>query len=324
MGLTNGQFQKILREYENLQLERRHILSDRKETLYRQVPAYAEIDKQIASVSVEQGKKLLNGDSDALHELHDRLEILKGEKEALLLANHFPLDYLDPPYQCKDCKDTGYIVSKKCHCLKQKIISVLYRQSGIQSSLREHNFSTLSFQYYKGDDLKRFEQTVLSCKKFVKNFNSDYHNLFFYGTVGTGKSFLSECIADELIQNGYSVLYFSSASLFDLLAAQTFYHKEDATSLEDLYDCDLLIVDDLGTELTNQFVSSSFFAFINERHLAKKATIISTNLSLEELRDRYSDRVFSRITSHYDLFKLTGPDIRMMKKRLAGANPKES
>ena len=153
----------------------------------------------------------------------------------------------------------------------------------------------------------------------MKNFNSDYHNLFFYGTVGTGKSFLSGCVAKELIESGHSVIYFSATGLFDLLSKNSFDYKnreELRETYADLYQCDLLIIDDLGTELTNQFVTSQLFALLNERHMGKKATIISTNLSLEELRNRYSERIFSRITSHYEICKLSGQDIRMYKKRL--------
>ena len=156
-----------------------------------------------------------------------------------------------------------------------------------------------------------------------KKSEQDYHNLFFYGTVGTGKSFLSGCIASELLESGHSVIYFSASGLFDALARYAFDSRaKEALSgfYEDLYHCDLLIIDDLGTEMTNTFVASQLFSCLNERHLRKNATIISTNLSLEELRDRYSDRVFSRITSHYDLCKLTGPDIRMCKKRMQNAS----
>ena len=185
--------------------------------------------------------------------------------------------------------------------------------------LKETNFSNLSYEYYEGEDFIRFENAVKTCKDFIDCFNSDYHNLFFYGTVGTGKSFLSGCIAKELIDQGKSVIYFSSTGLFEKLSALSFDYnaKEDKAELyEDLYSCDLLIIDDLGTELTNNFSSSQFFSCLNERILRKKSFIISTNLSLQELRDRYSDRIFSRITSNFKLCKITGPDIRMYKKRL--------
>ena len=199
------------------------------------------------------------------------------------------------------------------------MITLLYEQSNIQEMLRTENFNALSYEYYQGDDLSRFQNAVRTCQNFIKNFNSDYHNLFFYGTVGTGKSFLSGCVAKELIERGHSVIYFGATGLFDLLSKNSFDYKnreELRSTYADLYQCDLLIIDDLGTELTNQFVTSQLFALLNERHMGKKATVISTNLSLEELRNRYSDRIFSRITSNYEVCKLSGQDIRMYKKRL--------
>ena len=221
-------------------------------------------------------------------------------------------------YQCSDCKDTGYIGNEKCHCFKKQIITLLYQQSNIQEMLKENNFSTLSYEFYTDEDLTHFQNAVKTCKDFIDCFNSDYHNLFFYGTVGTGKSFLSGCVAKELMDQGSSVIYFSSTALFEKLSQMSFdYNAKDelADLYEDLYSCDLLIIDDLGTKLTNNFSSSQFFSCLNERILRKKSIIISTNLSLQELRDRYSDRIFSRITSNFKLCKITGPDIRMYKKR---------
>ena len=246
----------------------------------------------------------------------------------MLVSAGYPADYLEPVYTCPDCKDTGYIegdngLRKKCHCFHQQELDILYEQSHIRDMIASENFSNLSYEYYQGEDLTHFRKCVDVCHNFVQNFKQDYHNLFFYGTVGTGKSFLSGCIASELLQSGHSVIYFSASGLFDTLARYTFDTRvKEALSgfYEDIYNCDLLIIDDLGTEMTNTFVASQLFSCLNERHLRQKATIISTNLSLEELRDRYSDRVFSRITSHYDLCKLTGPDIRMCKKRMQNAS----
>jgi DNA replication protein DnaC len=132
-----------------------------------------------------------------------------------------------------------------------------------------------------------------------------------------GKSFLSCCIAKELLDKGYSVLYFSSSQLFDTLKESDFGKdsKENLyTSKEDIYNCDLVVIDDLGTELTNSYISAKLFSLLNERILRGKSTIISTNLSLMELRDLYSDRIFSRISTKYKLCKLSGPDIRIYKK----------
>jgi len=141
----------------------------------------------------------------------------------------------------------------------------------------------------------------------------------FYGKVGTGKSFLSGCISHELLKRGHSVIYFSASDLFSLMADNAFHRSsrpEDSLDNKDIYECDLLVIDDLGTELTNQFVGSSLFTCLNERHIRRKSTIVSTNLSLQELHERYSDRVFSRAVGNFEIIKLTGNDIRVLKHKL--------
>ncbi len=318
MALTNSQYDTIIKGFEAKQTKNRRLLEERTAYVYSHVKGYKELDKSVSSVSIAQGKKLLEGDDNALAELKCTIRELSEKKKQLLLLAGLPADYLEPVYDCPDCKDTGYVNGAKCHCFKQAVITMLYEQSGIQDMLENENFSSLSYEYYRGEDLTRFKNTVLTCKNFINNFNSDYHNLFFYGTVGTGKSFLSGCVAKELIENGHSVIYFSAAGLFDMLSKFKFDYKnadELHKEYEDLFQCDLLIIDDLGTEYTNNLVNSELFSLINDRHLRQKAVIISTNLSLEDFRNRYSDRIFSRITSNYEICKITGPDIRMYKKR---------
>lgn len=319
MALNNSQYDTMIRSYEEKQNKSRHLLEERTAYVYSHVEGYEALCDSISSISVAQGKKLLSGDEGALSELRARLKDLTARKAQLLSEAGLPEDYLTPVYSCNDCKDTGYVNGKKCHCFKQAVIELLYEQSGIRSMLAAENFSTLSYEFYEGEDLERFKSAVETSKKFIKNFNSGYHNLFFYGTVGTGKSFLSGCVAKELIENGHSVIYFSASGLFDTLSKYKFDYKNTENLhkiYEDLFQCDLLIIDDLGTEYTNNIINSELFSMINERHLQKRSTVISTNLSLEDFRNRYSDRIFSRITSNYDICKLTGPDIRMYKKRL--------
>lgn len=319
MALNNPQYETIMREYEDRQTKNRHLLEKRTSEIYAKVEGYRELSESIAAISVSQGRKLLEGDAYALEDLRASIRDLSSMKEQLLVKAGYPKDYLEPVYDCPDCKDTGYIDGAKCHCFKQSVINLLYEQSGIRDMLEKENFSILTYDYYQGEDLTRFQNTVKECRNFIKTFDSDYHNLFFYGTVGTGKSFLSGCIAKELIESGHSVIYFSAAGLFETLSRNMFDYKnkDEALSLhKDLYDCDLLIIDDLGTEYTSNVTVSVFFSLLNQRHLGKRSTIISTNLSLEDLRNRYSDRVFSRITNQYTICKFTGPDIRMLQKRL--------
>ena len=201
MPLTNIQYDSIRRDYEIRQLNNRHKLERKMEYVYNHVPGYRELENTIASVSVAQGKKLLEGDDSAMEDLREQLAELSGRKTRLLLDAGLPADYLKPVYTCPDCQDTGYINNQKCHCFRQAVITLLYEQSNIQEMLQSENFDTLSYEYYEGEHLSLFKNAVVTCQNFIKNFNSDYHNLFFYGTVGTGKSFLSNCVAKELIEN---------------------------------------------------------------------------------------------------------------------------
>lgn len=320
MALTNAQYDFIMRNYEKKQSRNAYLLNKRYKEILEKIPEYQEIDHAISSLCMEKGRQLLNGDRQATVSLHEQVASLSNKKKKLLKDAGYPDNYLEPFYDCPLCKDTGFIEGEKCSCFKQAMINLLYEQSNIKEMLKEENFSSLSMDYYIGEDLERFSHAVEGSRKFIKDFNLDYHNLFFYGTVGTGKSFLSNCIAKELMDKGHSVIYFSSLKLFDTLSKIAFEHrnKEELNRIyDDLYNCELLIIDDLGTELTNSFVTSSLFSCLNERHLRKNPTIISTNLSLEELSMRYSERIFSRITSYFNLYKLTGQDIRMHKKRIA-------
>lgn len=325
MALNSSQYDSIMREYEQIRDYNRTLEAARKQEVYHKLPRVEELDLLVGSASAAAARETLRGNDNALTELRKKLSAIKAEKQALLKGSGFPADYMEPVYDCPDCRDTGYLsledgTRQKCNCFRIREDRILYNQSGIQQLMAKENFETLSFDYYQGEDLQFFQAAAKHSRQFVKTFKEDYHNILFYGTVGTGKSFLSGCIANELLKMNCSVLYFSASAFFEQLSRYTF-GRDEKTALQSLYDsiysCDLLIIDDLGTEVTNSFVSSSLFSCLNERHLGRKSTIISTNLSLSDLRDRYSDRVFSRITSNYDLCKLTGPDIRILKKRLA-------
>lgn len=321
MALTKTQYDTIKRCYEERQTRNMRLLSQRRQQIYAELPEYRELDASVGATSVAHARLLLDGDEAALEELKQELARNAARRRMLLTQAGYPQDYLEPFYVCSDCRDTGYIGSEKCHCFRQQEISLLYEQSGIQEMIARENFDTLSTAYYEGEDLQRFENAVAISHKFVDDFKKSYQNLLFYGTVGTGKSFLSGCIARELLSQGLAVIYFSACGLFETLARYSFDTKAKESLYnfyKDIYNSDLVIIDDLGTEVTNSFVTSQLFSLLNERHLRQKATIISTNLNLEEMRDRYSDRIFSRITSNYSLCKLTGPDIRMYKKRFSG------
>ena len=324
MALNNSQYDTILRTYEQKQLHSRNALDKRQRNVYNEIPEIVEINRQISNLSVKQGRKLLEGDENALPELRNQIAALSSKKTELLVQAGYPADYLEPVYECQDCKDTGYIGNKKCHCFRKAVIDLLYTQSNLKNVLQRENFDSFSFRYYSDNHVDpvtgRSSLTIMkkayeTAQEFVDTFSTDFRNLFLYGDTGIGKTFLSNCIAKELIDRSYSVIYFSAFELFDTLAKSRFGKDESADEMnEHIFDCDLLIIDDLGTELANAFTVSQLFLCLNERLLRRKSTIISTNLSLDSLVNIYSERTFSRITSNYTMLKLTGDDIRLKKK----------
>ncbi len=316
MALTNAQYESIIREYEEKQNRSRHELSLRLSEIYSKIPEYKALEDAVASLATDFTRRLIDGDETAKEDLRTTLREMGDMKKSLLVSNGFPPDYAEPVYECPDCQDTGYIGSRKCHCFQKRMIDLLYSQSNIMEILEKENFQTLSYDYFSGEDLVNYKKTVAICKDFVKNFDSQHRNLLFIGTAGTGKTFLSNCIARELINTAHSVIYFSAIDLFDTLSKNVFDKNKEAlyNFYEDIYNCDLVIVDDLGTELINSFVSSYFFSFINERQMRAKSTLISTNLNLKELSERYSERIFSRIICNFDVCELTGSNIRIQKK----------
>ncbi len=318
--LTNSQYDKLYREYEEQQLLNKQIMDSRLREVATSIPQYSELTDELSQVTSSLAEFIRNNPGEGLSDYKKRIKDISFKKASLLQEHGFPSDYLDPVFKCYDCKDTGFIGTSKCHCFKQKIISFAYNQSHIKSFIENNDFSKLSYQYYRDEDLTAFKIAVEISRSFIRNFDSGYDNLLFYGNVGVGKTFLSGCIAKELLDAGKIVLYLSSERLADVFSKKI-YNKNSSTSdelpeVDDLFDCDLLIIDDLGTELTNNFVTSNLFSLLNERHIREKSVIISTNLSLNEIGDVYSERIASRLFSNYVLCKISGPDIRVVKKKV--------
>ena len=326
MALSNAQYDEIMREYDKRQLHNKALAKQRAEELYQKQPRIKEIDHSIASVSVMQAKKHLEGDTSALSTLKELLADFRKVRESILSSIGLSSDYLEPVYTCKDCKDTGYMDGQKCHCFKQAIINTVYAQSNIRQVLERENFSNFSFDYYSDTEtnpatglssLATVKNAVNVCQNFISDFDNKPKNLFFYGDTGVGKTFLTNCVAKELLDQGYSVIYFTAFQLFDILSKGVFEKDADAIAAhQNIFDCDLLIIDDLGTELSNSFTTSQLFLCINERILRQKSTIISTNLNMNQMVDIYSERTLSRISSNYSVIKLFGDDIRIKKRQM--------
>lgn len=324
MALSQNQYLTIMNSYD--QIRRINYMEEqrRKEEIYSAIPEIRRIDEKIAHISVEKAKKMLfNKNADERESLKAEIYDLSMEKINLLAIHNYPTDYLDPIYQCESCKDTGYIGTEKCHCFQQQILDILYDQSNLRELIRKENFSTFRLDYYsekstgaqQGSPRDNMRRILNRSHLFIDTFDENPgNNLLIYGNAGVGKTFLTNCIAAELLRNGKSVIYLTAYQLFDQLADYTFRReKGNADTLPFLLNCDLLIIDDLGTELNNAFINSQLFLCINERIIHRKSTIISTNLSLEQINRSYTERISSRIIESYELFHIYGDDIRIKK-----------
>ncbi len=326
MALTNSQYDELWRQYDERQLANQHVLSERKKQIYRQFPRLKEINGLIASASIRHARELLDGDAEALAKLSRELNGYRAERTAILASAGLDEHYFEPDYACPDCKDTGYIGGRRCHCFEQAAIDLVYTQSNIKTILLEENFSHYSYKYYSNTKKsspagltprQAAKKAVKGALYFIQNFDTEFENLFLYGNTGTGKTFLSNCIAKELLDRGHSVIYLTSFQFFGVLEKTKFQKEYDAaTSMQNIFSCDLLIIDDLGTEMANTFTVSQLFQCLNERLLRKKSTIISTNLGIDQLNTIYSERVFSRVVSNYKMIKLFGSDIRLQKRKM--------
>ena len=320
MPLTNKQYDAIMREYDRRQYHNYRIQCARKDEIYRKIPRIREIEESISSFSMAQAEKLFlseersSADPNALEDLRRGLASLRQEKELLLKQNGYPADYLEMHYTCPVCRDTGYVGSRKCGCFHREEIRLLYSSSRLEEALAKENFAALSFDVYDEEQKAAMPAIIDACRLFISTFDDKFQNLMLYGPVGTGKTFLTNCIAKELLDRGHSVVYFTAFQLFELLSPSHTEENDLRQRSEAVLDSDLLILDDLGTEMLNTFTVSRLFQVLNERALRRRSTIISTNLSLKDFRDLYSERIFSRITSSYTLLKFTGSDIRIRRK----------
>jgi DNA replication protein DnaC len=325
MAVNNSQYDEIMREYERQRRANRDLDEKCRQEVYTAIPSLKEIDDEISKTSLDAFSKSLDGDDSALEKAKENINNLVEKKYKLIEAKGFDQSFLDPHYNCRDCQDTGYIDNKPCHCLKQRILDITFSQSELEENVRDCKFDDFSLDYYsetkvdpasnKSERLGAFEALKAS-KQFVSDFKKGItpSSLLFFGDTGTGKTFLSNCIANELLCNGISVIYFSATKLFDSLREQKFSDSH-SKEYDKIFNSDVLIIDDLGTEgKTTDFIQSQLFFVINERLLRNRPMIISTNLNVLDLKTLYSERITSRIYSNFYLLKFCGDDIRIRKK----------
>ena len=326
MTMNKQIIENIMTDYNKKRLRAAHEADKKREKLYAALPRLSEIDKQLKLFSINLSKCFLSMPDELdvhVNRLRQEIEELKKERQSIFEKNNIPEDYLEIEYECKKCSDTGYTTDgKRCSCFNRQIINNLFQMSNMVNMLGKENFNTFDINVFGNESYKNEKLTprqnmyyVLEISQdFCSNFNDTNMNLLFFGGTGLGKTFMCNCIANELLNKEISVLYQTSFSLFETVENHKFNKlnetEENLMNYNMIFDCDLLIIDDLGTEVSNSFTNAELFNIINERMITDKRTIISTNLSLEQLRDTYSDRITSRIFNNFIPLKFYGKDLR--------------
>ena len=328
----------LLLEYENKKIKAELEAEKRKEELYQKIPRLREIDQSLNLFAINTAKGILNGNQTSLQDFNKKIIDLKNEKKFILAKNNIDENLLRPYYECNICNDSGYIkrnnhASTLCSCIKQKLLDISYNKSNM-SNLKKENFDTFNYNIFSDKVCPEIynnmnispRQNIITiknkCIEFIENFdNPNYNNLLFTGNTGLGKTFMSNCIANELIKKGKNVLYQTAPVLIETVIDNKL-NKYKTSNQNDFYknvlECDLLIIDDLGTECLNNMKLSELFTILNTRLLNFNnkitKTIISTNLDINNIFKNYEERIGSRIAGFYDIYYFFGNDLRFIKK----------
>lgn len=309
-----------------------HILAQRREQnlidqkkrineVYKKIPSMESLDKNIRELGYIIIQDGLKGDDTEKKE--NDLKQLRMEKARILEANGFEKDYMEIRYHHPICKDTGFVGTKMCSCRKQLIIDQNYSQSNIRSLISRENFRNFDDSLFSDNPYKDYPitpyQNIQHIKKslygFINSFDKQNNNLYIFGDVGRGKTYLLNSIAKEILDRNYSVLYMTSSRLFKFLNDYNWAFEEARAKHQEQFDfileCDLLIIDDLGSEPSSKNDSANLFEVVNNRMIAGKPIIFSTNFDETMLSEMYGDRIFSRIIGNSEVYEIFGEDLRL-------------
>ena len=318
--MIKGYQSQLMEVYEKIRNEEDKQLKQRKQEIKNLYPEILDLDNDIQKLSLKLTMTILKKDvtEDDINKIKDEITDLRAKKCELLVSHGYDPEYLNMHYKCNKCQDTGYIGTKKCECYKNKLVRLYYKDSELQDILKDNNFANFNLDLFSPskeigkkssprDNMKNNLDSIM--KDFIPNFAHGSDNLLFYGTAGSGKTFLSYCIAKELLDRGFLVVYKTSDELIKCLRDIKFNNNSYLEKL--LMDCDLLIIDDLGSEQLNDFVATEFFNFLNKKLLRKKRMIISTNFPPLKIREHYSERISSRLLGNFKLYTFYSDDLRI-------------
>ncbi len=296
-----------------------------------EIPEFASVDRQLqltgpkiiaASVGSDGG----TAGEEAVSAIRAEYDALAKRRRQILTEHGYPADWCDMHYFCPLCSDSGYVGIGICSCLKKEIENNYLENSGLYTLTKKQTFETFSLDYYEKDDKIRMKRNAEILERFADSFVPGQSESFlFLGATGLGKTHLSSAAARAVIGKGYYVVYESAVNLFSAYEARRFGQSgssggEDADDTDRFLDCDLLIIDDLGAEITNKFTLSCLYNLLNMRMIRHSSVIISTNLNRAELRERYTDRIASRLFGEFSPLLFTGHDVREQKLRRTYAN----
>lgn len=318
--MIKGYQTELMDMYEKIRTDENRKLMKRREEIKNKYPEILELDTTIQKLCLNLSMAALRGitDQNELNNIKEEITDLRAKKYEMLVSHGYNPDYLNLHYNCPKCKDTGFIGIEKCSCFKSKLIKLYYKDSDLEEAVKTNNFKNFNINLYPNHKLnderytprKNIEDILeYITGEYLPNFKNSNTNLLFYGNSGTGKTFLSWCIAKELLDKGFLVVYKTSDDLLRALKDIKFNNYTDLENL--LINCDLLIIDDLGSEQITDFSSTELFTLINKKILKNKKMLISTNLSLPLISKRYSERISSRIIGEFKLFKFFAEDIRI-------------
>ncbi len=324
MGYNKANYARIRAEYDKKYLLAQEAAEERKHELEMKIPGLWELDREIARAGSDIMGAVLRASSqeeraEMIERAKEKNRLLQEKRAALLVENGYPSDYTDVKYVCPLCGDTGYVNMKMCSCMNRELILAGYESSGIGNLLKEQTFESFSFDYFRSDPklLSRAEYNFSTLLDFSERFSDKRsENFLLVGGTGRGKTHLSSAAAGRIIERGFDVYYVSAVNLFRDFERVQFGRNTDGSENENVsrvFEADLLIIDDLGTELTNQFTISVLYDVIDTRINAHKSTMISTNLKHAELQKKYWDRVTSRLFGEYKPLMFEGPDVREKK-----------